>query len=537
MAENYKFVNYAGAEMAELFNKMADLDVATQSKAGLMSATDKTKLDELPAGAQENVLEGVQLAGADLTVTEKKVNIPVDNAPTEGSSALIRSGAVYTAGYAIKEELSQLGQEVGKTENMTVHIGSNGESGVIMYKIGEDIDPGFVFNGESIIEESSSITLYIYTSADYSTYISKSIVSGTTYNSIRTKFNNYTGIIYGFFVYITHATAGNGTLVLEFPKLKDSINDLSDSVNVLSQREDELVEDVNGFVTPIQCQISAGGEYNNTSFRLRQGRDAGIMVNADTIAASGLQIRLYIYKQEGVEPSEYKYVVNKQQYSSLRDIFDGYSGNIYGFKFYITGITGAGTITTTFSAPGLVYVTNELSHTVSGLSVSVDNISDLLTKYNLVNVPFVMNKNQRLYSDGTLGTGMSNESYVSDFIAVTPGKKYYYFGSKTSNSYRTIAGYSSNIQSSFVSAFADPITTPGQGDVLTEITIPEGVNYIRVEVITLYGSLMGVYTVPSDIFKKVIVAQLGGYNIWVGTQTEYDNIQSPDNNTLYFIEQ
>lgn len=61
MAENYKFVNYAGAEMAELFDKIADLDVATQSKAGLMSTTDKTKLDELPAGAQVNVLEGQSL--------------------------------------------------------------------------------------------------------------------------------------------------------------------------------------------------------------------------------------------------------------------------------------------------------------------------------------------------------------------------------------------------------------------------------------------------------------------------------------------
>lgn len=119
MAENYKFVNYAGAEMAELFDKIADLDVATQSKAGLMSDTDKTKLDELPAGAQENVLEGVQLAGTDLTITEKKVNIPVDNAPTEGSSALIRSGAVHSALAATNEELSRLGQEVDNIVNLT----------------------------------------------------------------------------------------------------------------------------------------------------------------------------------------------------------------------------------------------------------------------------------------------------------------------------------------------------------------------------------------------------------------------------------
>lgn len=135
MAENYKFRNYAGAEMAEMFDKIADLDVATQSKAGLMSATDKTKLDELPAGAQANVLEGVQLAGVDLDITEKKVNIPVDNAPTEGSSALIRSGGVFSAGYATKEELSQLGQYVDNHEWVKVVTDNDGK---ILYGVKTD---------------------------------------------------------------------------------------------------------------------------------------------------------------------------------------------------------------------------------------------------------------------------------------------------------------------------------------------------------------------------------------------------------------
>lgn len=97
MAENYKFVNYAGAEMAELFDKVADLDVATQSKAGLMSAEDKAKLDSVEGGAEENIIEGVQVGGTALTPANKVVNIPADSAPTSESTNLVRSGGVYTA--------------------------------------------------------------------------------------------------------------------------------------------------------------------------------------------------------------------------------------------------------------------------------------------------------------------------------------------------------------------------------------------------------------------------------------------------------
>lgn len=50
--------------------------VASSAQAGAMSAADKAKLDGIANGAQVNVLEGVKVNGADLTIDgEKKVNI------------------------------------------------------------------------------------------------------------------------------------------------------------------------------------------------------------------------------------------------------------------------------------------------------------------------------------------------------------------------------------------------------------------------------------------------------------------------------
>lgn len=52
-----------------------DIAAATQSAAGVMSATDKTKLDGIAAGAQVNVIESVKVNGTALSVSGKSVNI------------------------------------------------------------------------------------------------------------------------------------------------------------------------------------------------------------------------------------------------------------------------------------------------------------------------------------------------------------------------------------------------------------------------------------------------------------------------------
>ena len=95
--DNYQITSYSGAEIEALLDKIDDLGAASQSTAGLMSAADKAKLDVIGSGAQANVLEGVKLSGADLPITEKKVNIPADSSPTSGSNSLVRSGGVFNA--------------------------------------------------------------------------------------------------------------------------------------------------------------------------------------------------------------------------------------------------------------------------------------------------------------------------------------------------------------------------------------------------------------------------------------------------------
>jgi len=50
---------------------------ATTSATGLMSASDKTKLDGIATGAQVNVIETVKVNGTALTVTSKAVDVIV----------------------------------------------------------------------------------------------------------------------------------------------------------------------------------------------------------------------------------------------------------------------------------------------------------------------------------------------------------------------------------------------------------------------------------------------------------------------------
>lgn len=111
------YVNDAvSAHAATAANTYATKSVATQSANGLMASSDKTKLDGIAAGAQTNVIEGIQRNGTDLTINSKKVNIIV---PTKVSELSNDSNYVTSTGlaseltgyqpagdYATKSELS-----------------------------------------------------------------------------------------------------------------------------------------------------------------------------------------------------------------------------------------------------------------------------------------------------------------------------------------------------------------------------------------------------------------------------------------------
>lgn len=99
MAAPYNF-NYEGAEMQALFEKidaLAAVIAEAGAPDGLMTSTDKAKLDGIAAGAQVNVLEGLSINGVPASIVSKVINLLVDAVPASGSDHLISSAAVYTA--------------------------------------------------------------------------------------------------------------------------------------------------------------------------------------------------------------------------------------------------------------------------------------------------------------------------------------------------------------------------------------------------------------------------------------------------------
>ena len=57
---------------------------ATSSANGLMSKTDKAKMDNIEANAQENKIESISVNGIEQTITDKKVNLMVENTTVYG---------------------------------------------------------------------------------------------------------------------------------------------------------------------------------------------------------------------------------------------------------------------------------------------------------------------------------------------------------------------------------------------------------------------------------------------------------------------
>ena len=101
---------------------------ATSETAGLMSASDKTKMDTIASGAQVNVIEKVSVNGTEQTVTNKGVNISVptnNNQLTNGAGYItkevdnltnyMKTGNINTA-LGLKLDASQKGANGGVAE-------------------------------------------------------------------------------------------------------------------------------------------------------------------------------------------------------------------------------------------------------------------------------------------------------------------------------------------------------------------------------------------------------------------------------------
>jgi hypothetical protein len=112
-----KYLDNTG--LSYFWGKLKGYFVAQEVGKGLSTNdfTDayETKLEGIEAGAQVNILEGVQVNGTDLTITNKKVNVDLSNYATKAdiSSVYKYKGTVSTYG-----DLPSSGQTVGDVYNV-----------------------------------------------------------------------------------------------------------------------------------------------------------------------------------------------------------------------------------------------------------------------------------------------------------------------------------------------------------------------------------------------------------------------------------
>jgi len=169
--------------------------------------------------------------------------------------------------------------------------------------------------------------------------------------------------------YIQYIYVGTSTAIADFTN--------TDNWERTNLQEEVLKLDKKiGTDIDVICPISAGGEYANLNFRLAEGEDVGLYVDADAIATPSLHIAFYIYRAEGSD-SISKIITNKKVYPSLRGIFNGYSGVIYGFAYYITGTSGAGNVITTFKYYGIKDDIAETNNRITSVSIDVSRVENL----------------------------------------------------------------------------------------------------------------------------------------------------------------
>lgn len=89
--------------MPGVFHRYARINSATSTKAGVMSSSDKVKLDGIKAGAQVNKIESVSVNGTPLEITNKGVNIPIHEY-TAGDGINVENGVISTTPISIKIE-------------------------------------------------------------------------------------------------------------------------------------------------------------------------------------------------------------------------------------------------------------------------------------------------------------------------------------------------------------------------------------------------------------------------------------------------
>lgn len=123
-------VKVAGTALTPDAQKAVDIPAATTSAAGVMSATDKTKLDGVEAGAEENVIESVKRNGVALTPdANKAVDIYVPEVAKSGAGETEKVGiskgeeTYYVPTYdAMEDYVSEHGGVIQKVKRNGVEL-------------------------------------------------------------------------------------------------------------------------------------------------------------------------------------------------------------------------------------------------------------------------------------------------------------------------------------------------------------------------------------------------------------------------------
>lgn len=87
------------------------------------TTAEKTKLNGIATGAQVNVIEGVQVNGADLTITDKKVNVVIPEA-AEYSVIEATADEGYAKAYSLTKDGTAVGAKINIPKDLVVSGGS-----------------------------------------------------------------------------------------------------------------------------------------------------------------------------------------------------------------------------------------------------------------------------------------------------------------------------------------------------------------------------------------------------------------------------
>lgn len=144
---------YNGTEWQELGDEGAY--VVKEEGKSLIADTEITRLAGIETGAQVNVLEGVQVNGTDLTITDKKVNVTVAEGATNGTVAVngadVAVHGLGSAAYTDSAAYDKAGDAVA-------------EAGKVLGTAGDSKDANTVFGAKAYAANVQSTV--IGTSAD-----------------------------------------------------------------------------------------------------------------------------------------------------------------------------------------------------------------------------------------------------------------------------------------------------------------------------------------------------------------------------------